>query len=145
MLVERVDVTSVPRVTTLVANSPLVSADLAAEDDLDLVGPADVDVVGHGGLEEGPGPAGGVEDDGAGDSRPGAWRAPTNSQPPGLGRKRRGDTCSQRSKNELDMRRAEPVADVLERPGASHEAKPLASSVKPCRPWSPGAWPTRAR
>lgn len=44
-----------------------VLLDTASEDKSDLVGTADADIVGDQGLEEGPRPAGVVEDDGAGD------------------------------------------------------------------------------
>src|ERR1035438_5714547 len=44
-----------------------VAADPTREDQLDLVGAADVEIVGHRCLEESPGPARGVKDDGATD------------------------------------------------------------------------------
>jgi hypothetical protein len=60
--------TSTPRVTTRGAECALgVALDAPVEDDPDLRGPAQADVVSHHGFEDGPAPAGLVEDDRAGD------------------------------------------------------------------------------
>src|SRR6266508_5992958 len=57
--------------------------DLAGEQDRDLLGPADTDVVGHQGLKEPAGSARVVKDDRAASARPGAWTTPTSTRPHG--------------------------------------------------------------
>jgi hypothetical protein len=88
-----------------------LAAALAPEDDLDVLGAAEVEVVGHEGFEEGSGVAGGVEHDGAG-----GFHLPHGQVPPEPGvavgggqrqRQPRGPAFEEHP----DRAGAEPVAD----------------------------------
>ena len=108
-----------------------VAADPAAEDDLDVLRAAEVKVVGDERLEEQPGPARGVEDDGPGD-----LDLPHRALPPVAGvavrrPKGMGMRCSHRCAK-TSMVPAWNRSQISCSPaGLSHEANPLASSVNP--------------
>jgi hypothetical protein len=91
-----------------------VAADAAAEDDLDVLRAAQVQVVSDQRLEERPGPARGVEDDGAGD-----LDLPHRALPPVpgiavLACEGHGDPVQPPLGEHLDGARLEPVADLLQ-------------------------------
>jgi hypothetical protein len=92
-----------------------VAADPAAEDDLDVVGPAEVEVVDDEGFEEAAGMSGRVEDDGAGDLdlAHGAF-PPVASVTVGAGQWK-GEAGQPPFDEEVDGAGAEPVADGLQR------------------------------
>ena len=80
----------------------------------DLFGPADADVVGHERLEEAPGPAGVVEDEGAGDLDLAHRQLPEVAGPPVLVGERGRDDRRPAVEEALDVVGAEPVADRLQ-------------------------------
>ncbi|HXP13939.1 MAG TPA: hypothetical protein VN907_01350, partial [Actinomycetes bacterium] len=91
-----------------------VFADAAAEDELDLVGAAKIEVVGHQRLKERPGLAGGVQDQGAGHLNLTHRQLPPVAG--GLvGQPQRGGDAGQPAVEEaLEVGRAQPVADRLQ-------------------------------
>src|SRR6266568_8441369 len=104
-------------------------ADLAGEQDGDLGGAADAEVVGHQGLKEAAGAAWVVEDDRAAhlDLAHGQ-RPPVAPRTVGVGQRGR-DLGHPAVEEALDLGRAEPVADRLQLLGQLAGSKPLASSV----------------
>ena len=100
-----------------------VAADMAVEDDLDVGGAADVEVVGDQGLEERPRPAGRIQHDCAGDLNLAHRDLPPIPRPLVGAAERHRQPVQPPPGEHLDGARAQPVTDLLQghRVGAGRE------------------------
>jgi hypothetical protein len=133
VLVEHVDGdgVGVPVDRGLEGAGGLSSARVAFEDELDVLGAAEVEVVGHQRFEEGSGVAGGVQHDGAG-----GLDLPHGQLPPvpGVtvgGRKRQRQPRDPAFEEHPDRARAEPVADRLQGGGIVGGGEPVGQGGEP--------------
>src|SRR5207237_118816 len=104
---------------------PGVAADPAAEDDLDVVRAADVEVVGDQGLEEAAGVAGCIEDDRAGDLDLAHRGLPPVAVVPVLRAERQRQLVQPALHEHVDRPWPEPVTDLLQRGGVIAGGEPV--------------------
>ena len=115
-----------------VRKSPVgIAADPAAEDDLDVVRPADAQVVGDQRLEEAAGAARARRTRWCGRPPPAASRSPTSSRHPGPAAERQRQPVQPPLGEHLDGPGPSRSQIACSAAGSSQEANPLDSAVKP--------------